>query len=453
MGKKNPQIMEEQRSRFVEGGLKRGVDRKLAMELFDQIAEFAGYAFNKSHSAAYALIAYWTAWLKTHYPVAFMSALLQCDQGKSQELVPLLREVRMMGIELLPPDVIRGGLSFRPEGEKIRVGLAAIKNVGEKTARELLKIREEEGGFPTLMDFLKALPKVGANRKTLESMIQAGALDAYGIPRKTLYQEIPHLIELVNTQHEAVEKGQKSLFESELELGNDSSTLTLAHHGEWEVEELARREREVLGIYLTLHPLDPYRDKIRLLTNTTLNAEQLKELGDRSEVRFAGIITDIRHKKTPDRSKRLILTVEDEEGVCQVWVTSDERVERALSWIKEGEKIFVLGQLLLDAEGTMRIFAEKILPLLEAEKKLSGDLVIELFTSELKQEAIRRIRYILSQHPGRFSVAFHLYDHDQIYYIRLPQEYQVSYIPALLDELRQILGETVRFKVIPRGVS
>jgi DNA polymerase-3 subunit alpha len=451
MGKKNPQIMAEQRSRFVEGCVKNGVDRRLAEELFDQIAEFAGYAFNKSHSAAYALIAYWTAWLKTHYPVAYMSALLQCDQGKPQELVPLLKEVKLMGIELLPPDVVKGGVSFRPEGNRIRVGLAAIKHVGERTAEELVRIREESG-LSSLYDFLHALHKVGANRKVLESLIQAGALDCYGIPRKTLWMEIPHLMEHVNNQSRAVERGQKSLFESEGSLSTPS-TMTLPDHGEWEPEELARREREVLGIYLTLHPLDPYREKIRPFVNTTLHAERLKELGDRSQVRFAGVVTEIRVKKTPERTKRWILTVEDEEGVAPVWITSEERMDKIQGWLMEGEKIFVIGQLLLDAEGTIRIFAEEILPLMDVDKNLAGELLIEIPGAELREDTVRKIRHILSRYPGRFSVNFCLYEQDATYHVQLPGEYQVSSTPSLFEELGKLLGRETRFKVNPRWVS
>lgn len=447
MGKKNPQIMAEQRTRFVGGCVARGVERELAEHLFDQIAEFAGYAFNKSHSAAYALIAYWTAWLKAHYPVAFMSALLQCDQDKPQELLPLLREVKLMGIGLLPPDVAHGSASFRPEGNMIRVGLAAIKNVGERSISELLKIREEMGGFPTLSHFLKALSKVGANRKVLESLILAGALDSYGIPRKTLFAQIPRLLDYSSSLKEAERRGQKTLFEMETTTSSSfPNQLDLPHHGEWEPEELAQKERGVLGIYLKLHPLDLYKDLLQLIANTTLNADRLKDLGDRSKVRFAAIVSEVRFKKTPDRGRRLILTVEDQEGVAQVWISRDDLRERVTGILKEGSKLFIIGQLLLDAEGTARIFADEILTMEEIGERLKGNLLIEPPTLEIREENLRRIRYLFTQYPGHLSVAFLLRDHNFRYLVHLPQQYRVQCSHTLVKEIRQLLGETTRFR-------
>jgi len=277
-----------------------------------------------------------------------------------------------MGIQLKPPDVKNGSLSFRPEGDGIRVGLLALKNVGEKVMTDLLHLRDSKGGFTDLKDFLLSAGKVGLNRKVLESLICAGALDSFRYSRKTLYEEMDFLLKWMDRGGDS--KG--SLKQGDLFSGGEDLPFVLPDHGEWSPDEMARKEREVLGIYLTTHPLVPYQEILSIYGNTTLDPEKLTEFPDRSVVRFGCVVSDLA-VKSGGKGRRVIVTVEDLEGVSQVWV-QEGIYESAFPFLKEGEKIFIKAELLKDAEGTVRLFAQEIVPLYRVHERYGGRIVVSL---------------------------------------------------------------------------
>lgn len=440
MGKKDPAVMKQQRGRFVDGCVARGITAKAAETLFDQIVEFAGYGFNKSHSAAYGLIAYRTAWLKTHYPVAFMAALMQADRDNSKKLIPLLREARRMGIEILPPDINQSALTFTPDGERIRFGLAAIKNVGEKPVAEILAKRAEGGPFTSLSDFLLRLDPGTINRKIMENFVRSGALDTFGIPRRTLFENMDRILEWTAARQTEKVSGQGSLFSANNETRGDFQDLVLDDCGEWTPAERAEGERETIGFYLSVHPLDGFTETIARFANTTLSEDDLSRFGDRSQIAFGGVITGVRMQNHP-KGRRAYVTIEDHEGIAEVGVFGDAFHEHR-DLINVGLAVFVEAELMLDADLNRRLFGKTLIPLKELEGRLGRTLHIHMRLEDLDSNTPRRLAALIRNHPGKLEVVFHVFDeHRNEILVRLPDTTAVTPGEELRRGVYELLGE------------
>src|SRR6202034_3399941 len=277
MGKKDPKAMAEQRDRFINGAAALGHPKAPVDEIFDRMAKFSGYGFNKSHSAAYALVAYQTAYLKTHYPVEFMAALLTSETSKPENVVKYIQECKEMGISVEPPDVQVSGAQFTPHGEAIRFGLAAVKNVGGNAIESIKKAREELGGqFRSLWEFCEKVDLRVMNKRVIESLIKAGALDSLGA-RAALYKSVNKAMERAKKAQKDNAAGQHGLFGLFNELptpGHDVDDLTRIP--DWEQGERLANEREVLGFFVSGHPLDKYAEKLRNLSGVISTAEALE---------------------------------------------------------------------------------------------------------------------------------------------------------------------------------
>src|SRR6202034_2466721 len=281
MGKKDAEEMEKQREIFLKGAAERKFPKAQAGEIFDQMAKFAGYGFNKSHSAAYSLLAYHTAWLKTHYPVEFMAALLTSETSKPENVVKYIGECKEMGIRVEPPDVQVSGAQFTPhvsqEGESIRFGLAAVKNVGGNAIESIMKARTEVGGrFKSLWEFCEKVDLRVMNKRVIESLIKAGALDSLGAGA-ALYKSVDKAMERAQKAQKDAAAGQHGLFGLFNELptpGHDVDDLTRIP--DWEQGERLANEKEVLGFFVSGHPLDKYAEKLRNLSGVISTAEALE---------------------------------------------------------------------------------------------------------------------------------------------------------------------------------
>jgi len=335
MGKKKPEIMEKERAKFIEGAkVVKRIDPKSANEMFDTLAKFAEYGFNKSHSAAYGFISYQTAYLKANYPVEFMAGLLSNEINNTDKIAVFVGECQRMGIKILPPCVNRSSLKFAPEdGEdrwgdpkvSIRFGLAAIKNVGAGAMELAVAEREKAGPFKSMEDFCNRLDSKTVNKKILESLIRAGAFDFLGETRAGLFARLDGAIASAASAQRDRKAGQFSLFGVDEMVGapEPDATTVVASVPEWPKEELLAHERELLGFYVTGHPLDAFRKSFKVGRYKLL--AQIQSLPEsRNPVKFAGLIKDVQVKYSKKDSKPFaILMLEDFSGSLELPVWSD----------------------------------------------------------------------------------------------------------------------------------
>jgi DNA polymerase-3 subunit alpha len=347
MGKKKAEVMAKEKDGFVKGSIEHGVDEALANELFDTMTEFAAYCFNRSHSAAYAMVAYQTAYLKTHFPVQYLSALLSSVRNDLDKIQHYILTGRGMGIKILPPDITKSGLNFTPDGNAIRFGLASIKNVGVGVVEIIVNARQEKP-FESLEDFLQRVDPKVLNRKTMESLINCGALSSFGFSRKQLFNNIETMSRFASQAQEQKMTGQVSLFN--LMGGADESSASDSFSGlqlvgpadEYEDTEIQHLEKTLLGFYVTSHPLDSLIEILPLSVSHTTN--ELKELSDGTEVLIGGMITNLQRKVTKTNKPLAIGNLEDLAGNVEFVIFSDT-LEKIGDVLEDGRKVVINGKL------------------------------------------------------------------------------------------------------------
>lgn len=334
MGKKKPEEMAKQRLTFTDGAAKRGIDERKANEIFDYIEKFAGYGFNKSHAAAYALVAYHTAWLKAHYAAEFMSAVLTSEMQNTDNVVFLIDDCRSIGLQVLPPSVNRSGYKFRAADDKtIIYGLGAIKGVGEAAMESVIIAREQNGAYSDLFDFCHRIDLKKTNKRTLEALIRAGAMDCFGIERASLMEQLPEAVQAAEQARQNREMGMMDLFGEVETVQRPVSKLVKP----WSDEVRLKGEKDTLGLYLTGHPLDVYRQELKNFIPATLS--QLAATRRGSTTVFAGLVLDIAN--FPNRT---VITLDD--GTARLEVnTNFERLQRYKELVKVDQIIVIEGEV------------------------------------------------------------------------------------------------------------
>ncbi len=375
MSKKKTAVMEKERQNFVYGneaeGVKgciaNGIDEKTANQIYDEMIDFAKYAFNKSHAAAYAVVAYETAYLKYYYPVEFMAALMTSVIDNSAKVSEYIAVCRDMGIPLLPPDINEGEADFSVSGGGIRYGLSAIKSIGRSVIDEIVREREENGLYTSLRDFIYRLTSREINRRSLESFIKSGAMDCLPGTRKQKMLASMELVEQKNREKKLDIAGQLSLFDFMGEEDKKAGEVRFQDVGEYEKEELLAYEKEVLGIYISGHPLEKYKEKWkRHITARTTDFDVDDETGaagvsDGQIVTIGGMITGKTVKTTKNNQLMAFITVEDMDGSVEVLIfPRDYEANRAL--LSEDAKVFVRGRVSLGDEAKGKLVCERIIP-------------------------------------------------------------------------------------------
>jgi DNA polymerase III subunit alpha len=405
MGKKKREEMAAQREKFLAGCRARKVPARKAEKIFDLMAEFAGYGFNKSHSCAYALLAYQTAYLKTHFPVEFMAALLTSETGNTGKVVKYINEARGMGITVLPPDVNESSLNFTPVGGSIRFGLAAIKNVGESTARASLESRERIGPFKTVHDFVEDVDPKVLNKRVLESLIRCGAMDSLGA-REQLFASIEELLYYGQkfSHHRAV--GQKGLF-----AGSGAPTYEqrqLRDANPWSEEERLAGEYAMLGFYISGHPLDKYAGRLREFGATELGALEGQRNGD--DIVIAGIIVQSRSMRSKRGARWAIYTLQDRTGVVDV-LFFPEAFGRLETLLRAGTPLLIKGRIAVEEAGT-RVVASDARPIEEMSPSPAGLMRVRVDLGAMDTGTLDRLQELLASKPGHCRVAFELVNPD-----------------------------------------
>ena len=409
MGKKDREKMAKERDNFIKGCAETNkIPEKKANAIFDLLEKFAGYGFNKSHSAAYGLISYQTAYLKANYPVEFMSGLLSNEINNTDKISIFVGECKRMGITILPPDVNRSGLKFAPEEHDgamaIRYGLAAIKNVGEGAMEAAIREREERGDFVSLEDFCRRLDSRIANRKMLESLVKCGAFDFLGRDRAELFACIEESLAAASASHRDRASGQASLFD---DLPAPSKPRTTRIFTPWTEREKMLFEKELLGFYVTGHPLDDYASIFADGKYQTIAS--LGELADRATFRIAGAIVQVDKKFTKKEGKPFaVVWLEDMSGTLEVVLWNEVYVKVSEALVP-GRVIAIRGTL-DKRDDSVRATAlnAKLLEPDQPGKKLPNESIcpdiILRFPPAVTTEELREVREVLARNPGKQRV-------------------------------------------------
>jgi DNA polymerase-3 subunit alpha len=399
MGKKKVEEMQQQREAFVKGcAVTNKISATKANQIFDLLEKFAGYGFNKSHAAAYAIVAYQTAYLKANYPVEFFCAMMTNDMANTEKLSEYIAEARAFGIEVLQPDVNESGVFFAParDGKAIRFGMAAIKGVGEAAVEAILKARDEHGKFKSLSELCEQVDGRTLTRKPLEALIKTGACDSFGQTRATLFAQIERTLSRAASILSDKQKGQSSLFGA-LEEKTPPMPETISNLPEWPQHELLAHEKELLGFYVTGHPLTPFAPILEKYTLT--NLAKLGELPNRSLTRIGGMISAVTHGFSKKSGKPYsMVTLEDLEGSVQLLVMNDYDKFRPL--LEANKAILVIGEV-STGEDKPKIFPQEIFPLEDAPKKYTKQVHLRLHTAHLQPEDLVKVQELAVAHAGK----------------------------------------------------
>jgi DNA polymerase-3 subunit alpha len=400
MGKKKVEEMKQQRDNFVKGCKeKNNIPAVKANAIFDLLEKFAGYGFNKSHAAAYAIVAYQTAYLKANYPVEFFCAMMTNDMAVTEKLSQYIAEARAMKIEVLPPDVNESQMHFAPapDGKAIRFGLAAIKNVGEAAVEAILKARNESGKFKTLSELCERVDSRSLTRKTIEALVKTGACDGFGQTRATLFAQIERTLARAASILSDKQKGQSSLFGA-LEEKAPPMPEAISNLPEWPQHELLAHEKELLGFYVTGHPLTPF---VPLLEKYCLaTTAKLAELPNRTLTRIGGLIAAVQLGMSKKSGKPYaMLTLEDLEGTVQI-LCMNENYDKYRELFVENKAILVIGEV-NTGEDRPKIFPQEIMPLEDAPKKYTKQVHLRLHTAHLKPDDVTAALELVAAHPGK----------------------------------------------------
>jgi len=435
IGKKTPEIMEQHKKAFIDGASKNKIDRRIAEKIFNLIEHFAGYGFNKSHSAAYAMISCRTAYLKANYPVEFMTALLTSEKDNTDKIVEYIDEAELMGLKILPPDVNESFANFTMVGkDSIRFGLGAVKNVGQTAIDSIIETRKTKGSFKTLYEFCERTDSRLVNKKVMESLIKCGAYDSLGFKRSQMFAMLQRAMDMANTIQKERSMGQMLLFSDQAEVVNNE----VPNIKEWPEGQLLHFEKEILGFYITGHPLARYEKLLQ--EYSTADSSKLKELGDGAKIRFGGIINKVKNtvtKRTGD--KMAIMMMEDLEGVVEVLVFPSS-YKNVSKYVQPNLAVFVEGRLNL-REDRPKIIVEDIVPIDEARPRFTKKLTVNIVSIGLENNILEDVKKIFQRHKGNIPVYLSVSTKKNgSYDIVVDKDLFVSPTNDLLAELEELIG-------------
>jgi DNA polymerase-3 subunit alpha len=434
MGKKKKEEMAAQRAKFMTGCQANKISDKKAERIFNLMEEFAGYGFNKSHSCAYALLAYETAYMKTHYPVEFMAALLTSEAGNTDKTVKYINEARGMSIPILPPDVNESDLYFTPVGEAIRFGMAAIKNVGENTAKAIRESRLSAGEFRTLYDFCERIESRFLNKRVFESLIKSGALDSLG-GRESMMASVDDAVNALQRASRTRESGQHGLF------GGASAPETIPFElrdaPQWSEEERLTSEYAMLGFYVSGHPLEKFASRLQELKVVPLS--EMEGQRNRKELAVAALIVGTRPMRSKKGARWAIYTIQDMTGVQEL-LAFPESFARLEAVLKPGSPLLLKVKIQVEEAGTRLSLQEARRLDLMTEKGATQDFRVRLDVSSLSEGLLEDLERLFADSQGTTPVIFELVSDDGSV-ATLPSRQLVRITPELVDGVARVRGD------------
>lgn len=443
MGKKKAEGMAEQREKFLKGCASNHISPAKAERIFNLMAEFAGYGFNKSHSAAYAMVAYRTAYLKTHYLTEFMAALLTSEMGNTDKVLEYMNDCREHGIKILPPDVNQSEVNFTVVGDKLmRFGLAAVKNVGKSAIEAIVEVRKEKGPFGSIAEFCERVDSRKANKRVLESLVKCGAMDSFNKGRAELFASLDSAMGYGVARQRERSNGQVSMFDM---ISPSSDADHYVSRGaeavdEWSEHQLLSHEKEALGFYLTGHPLAQYEELILQYTSDTIKS--ISEIKARREVRFAGVVTAMREIMTRRGEKMAFATLEDLTATIEVIVFSD--VYKNSSFLLKGEHpLFFVGTSEVGEE-SVKVIVKEIFPVYDLPTKLTKSVHFYFSAAEAGEKHFTQLKTILARYPGKCPAYIHLSIPDKSETVMsLPEKLSLSPNLEMVKVLEKVFGHNV----------
>jgi len=431
MGKKIASVMAAEEQKFIDGAVRHGTSETHAKELFGFIEHFAGYGFNKSHSAAYALVAYQTAWLKTHYPAEYMAALLTAVKRDKDRTALYLHDCRQMGLKVLVPDVNRSDVDFAAVDGNITFGMSAVRNVGEAVVELIIAERDRGGRYASFIDFINRVDLSVLNKRTIESLIKAGGFDSLGHSRRGLFETYLDTLDATISRRRAEEMGQYSLFGGgDVEI--EQIEIQVPDH-DWAKKVQLGFEKEMLGLYVSDHPLFGVDNALKALCTCTVPG--LWDRADKDKVTIGGIVGSITRRYTKGGDPMLFFVLEDLQGSTEV-VAFPRVVAEYGALVREDAIVVVTGRV--DHRGDdVKFIAQEL-----REPELSEDALVRLRVpaARLSKNMVDRLRGALQNHPGGAAVYLHMTSENGEKVIRLGEEHRVEPRSALFAELRELLG-------------
>lgn len=445
MSKKTPEVMEEAREHFIKGAMKNGVEKKTTEKVFNLIEYFSGYGFNKSHSTAYAMISYRTAYLKANFPVEFMTALLTSEKDNMDKIVAYIDEAERMGINILPPDVEESYAKFTvidasAQNGIIRFGLSAVKNVGQGAIESVVEARKKTAGFKTLFDFFKHIDTRLSNKKVIESLIKCGAFDRFGYKRSALFSVVDKLLNTASNFNKDRQGGQLSFFDkAEADTFKSSLFVDIPDIPEWPENQLLTFEKEMLGFYVTKHPLTRYKGFLAKLS--TCSTKKLSGRKDGEEISIGGILSKVKTTVTKRTGEKMaITTLEDLDGTVEV-LFFPSSYQKTAGYVKKDSFIYIKGRLSLREENP-KIIANDASDLEEAFGKFSKSVTVVMHNSSAQKENFEQLKKILGQHQGDVPVyiTFATKNNGNVQ-MRIGKELYVKPSFELVNEVEGLFGE------------
>jgi len=406
MGKKMASVMVSMRDKFVAGARKNKIPERTAVQIFDLMEHFAQYGFNKSHSTAYALLAYQTAYLKVHHPVQFMASLLSSEIGKTDKIVMYIAESRDMGIQVLPPDINESDLDFKSVTDKIRFGMLAIRNVGEGTIRCIVQHRQQGRRFRDIFELCESVDARALNKRVLESLIRSGALDSLGWKRAQLMALADTAVEHGQKVQRDRASGQKGLFSDLLEGQAAVREVRPPDIAEWPTEQLLAFEKETLGFYVSGHPMERYQAVLAKFAKKNL-AELISD-GNSVECQAAGIITACRTRRTKKGDLMAVFSLEDLTATVEA-VAFPATYSKYESYLTADSAVLVSGRFEVDEENACKIIASEVQPLDGISERNARSLRIRAPIGSLNVDSALQLHRLLERHRGETGVDLELY--------------------------------------------
>lgn len=458
MSKKKGKVMEQERKNFVYGNpeenvpgcIARGIDEKVANKIYDNMIDFAKYAFNKSHAAAYAVVAYQTAYLKYYYPVEFMAALMTSVLDNTSKVSEYIYTCRQMGIAILPPDINEGEGGFSVSGQAIRYGLSAIKSIGRPVIDAIVEERKIRGPFTTLKDFITRLSGREVNKRTIENFIKAGALDGLEGNRRQKMMIYGSLLDALNQEKKTTMAGQMTLFDIAPEEDKAEYEIRLPDVEEYDKEVLLGFEKEVLGIYISGHPLEEYMERLKKNTNAVTTDFVLDEetgtlkVSDGTKVRIGGMITDKVIKYTKNNKAMAFITLEDLVGTVEIIIFPKD-YERYAKYLENDAKVFVEGRVTAEEDRNGKLICEKIISFDEVKR----ELWLQFSSKSDFEEKEGALYGKMMDADGSEHVVIYLAAEKQMK--RLPENRNVAITKELLEDLGNFLGKD-NVKVVEKSL-
>ena len=448
MSKKKQEVMDKERQNFVYGNedegvkgcINNGIDEAIANKIYDEMTDFAKYAFNKSHAAAYAVVAYQTAYLKYYYPTEFMAAMLSSVMDNSSKVAEYIYSCRSMGIEILPPDINEGFSDFSAAGDNIRYGLTAIKSVGRPIISAIIEEREKNGKFNDIDEFISRTMQHGVNKRAIENFIKCGAFDSFGATRKQMMMVYNDICDSISQENKTAMEGQVSFFDIADDETKDAYKVRMPDCGEFDKEQLLEFEKEILGIYVSGHPLDELEDKWKShITNISIDFNEPEEgedpkVKDKSKVTVGGIINTLTKKFTKRGQQMAFITLEDLVGTVEV-IVFPRQFEQYRTLMEEGQIIFVSGEAQIEENNDGKIIANNI--------SSFGDMPSKIWVSFKNKdeyfEKEKEFENLLWNNHGNDIVMVYLAEEKQVK--QMDSKYNVNGSSEFIAKLKEIYGE------------